>query len=64
MFYRDARFFSPSEVAELVQGAGFGAPTWLQTLVGSLESTHRIERARRGFGSGAFVVARATRAPS
>lgn len=61
VFYRDATFFSASEVEQLLTDTGFTEPVWVQTLSKTLEETREIEPLRAGYGQGAFVVVRATR---
>jgi len=58
IFYREARFFSAAEVAQLLSNAGFVEPCWLQTLFRPLEETQQIEALRAGYGQGAFVTVR------
>jgi SAM-dependent methyltransferase len=60
-FYRDAVFYSAAEVGELLQGAGFVARAWGQTLFRPLSEIEEIEPVRRGTGRGAFVVVSADR---
>ncbi len=59
VFYRDATFYSASEVERLVTGAGFSVLSWAQTLSRSLEQTEHIEPVRPGRGQDAFVVVHA-----
>ncbi|MFP4611309.1 MAG: class I SAM-dependent methyltransferase, partial [Thiohalophilus sp.] len=61
VFYRDATFFSATEVEQLLHDSGFVEPRWVQTLSKTLEETREIEPLRSGFGQGAFVVVRARR---
>ena len=61
VFYRDATFFSASEVEQLLRDTGFTEPVWVQTLTKSLEQTREIETLSPGVGHGAFVVVRAQR---
>ena len=58
-FYRDATFYSASEVERLVIDAGLSVLSWAQTLSRSLEETEQIEPVRPGRGQGAFVVVHA-----
>lgn len=60
VFYRDATFYSASEVERLVTGAGFSVLSWAQTLSRSLEQTEHIEPVRPGRGQDAFVVVHAS----
>ena len=57
--YRDATFYSASEVERLVIDAGFSVLSWAQTLSRSLEETVHVEPVRLGRGQGAFVVVHA-----
>lgn len=61
MFYRDARFYSASEVAALLGTAGFGELVWLQTLSAPLAQVREIEPASAGTGRGAFLAVRGRR---
>jgi len=58
VFYRDATFFSASEIERSLEQNGFIESRWLQTLFQSLEMTHQIEPLRDGYGQGAFVAVR------
>ncbi len=55
VFYREATFYTAQEVDRLLDEAGFGPRTWLQTLWSSPE-TDVIEPVRPGTGEGAFVA--------
>jgi SAM-dependent methyltransferase len=59
VFYRDATFFSATEVDCLLADSGFQARTWVQTLHRPLLEVDEIEAVRPGYGDGAFVVVRA-----
>jgi ubiquinone/menaquinone biosynthesis C-methylase UbiE len=61
VFYREAVFFSASEVDRLLANTGFATRTWLQTLSRPLLKTTEVEAPRTGFGDGAFVVVRGTK---
>ncbi|MDT8385167.1 MAG: class I SAM-dependent methyltransferase [Gammaproteobacteria bacterium] len=61
VFYRDAHFFSATEVDQLLHDTGFIEPRWVQTLSKTLEATHEIESLSAGHGAGAFVVVRVKR---
>lgn len=56
-FYRDARFYSASEVLPLLRQTGFMPRDWRQTL--TRPAIDAVEPAQTGYGSGAFVVVRA-----
>jgi SAM-dependent methyltransferase len=59
VFYREARFFSASEVDALLAETGFRDTRWIQTLHVPLSQVQEILPARRGTGEGAFLVAHA-----
>jgi ubiquinone/menaquinone biosynthesis C-methylase UbiE len=61
VFYRDATFFSATEVEQLLNDTGFTKLGWVQTLSKPLEKTREIEPLINGYGQGAFVAVRATR---
>jgi len=60
-FYRHATFFSADEIEQLVLGAEFTDPVWVQTLPRGLEPGGEIHAIAPGRGSGAFVVVQAVR---
>jgi len=55
-FYAQANFYSPEEVIELLKKHDFGNFAVFQTLFQPLEKIERIEKTKKGFGEGAFVV--------
>lgn len=59
VFYRDATFYSASEVERLVIDTGLSVLSWAQTLSHSLEETEHVEPVRPGRGQCAFVVVHA-----
>ena len=61
VFYRDATFYSVSEVESLLASTGFQDLTWVQTLFKPPSETTVEEPTRPGFGEGSFVAASATR---
>ena len=61
IFYREATFYSVSEVKALLNDAGFADRVWVQTLLKPLNEIRDIEPVREGSGRGAFVVVRAVR---
>lgn len=61
VFYREAVFFSASDVDRLLANTRFVTRTWLQTLSRPLLVTTEVEAPRPGSGEGAFVVVRATK---
>ncbi|MGB5985870.1 MAG: class I SAM-dependent methyltransferase [Desulfobacterales bacterium] len=60
LFYREARFFSASEVEQLLRDTGFVHQTAGQTLVKPLNQIVEMESLRAGHGKGGFVVVSAT----
>jgi SAM-dependent methyltransferase len=58
-FYREATFFSVTEVEALLRAAGFGVRDWGQTLAHSPADTREIEPLQPGRGRCSFVVVRA-----
>lgn len=61
VFYRDATFYSASEVRVLLSGTGFSSLVWVQTLSRPLPEMKEIEPLRPGYGQGAFVVVKGKR---
>lgn len=61
LFFREASFYAADEAAQLLAGAGFRDPRWVQTLFERPEEMTRIEPLQPGHGSGAFVVVKAIR---
>jgi SAM-dependent methyltransferase len=61
VFYRGAKLRSAGEVERLLRAAGFGGPSWAQTLSAPPEETREIEPLRSGHGQGGFVVVKASR---
>ena len=54
-FYREARFFSVSEMSDVVSECGFEGMEYCQTVFGVPKPTER-QPVRPGYGEGAFVV--------
>ena len=61
VFYRDATFYSASEVENLLNEVGFSRQTWGQTLSAPLNRIQEVEPLRGGYGDGGFVVVSAAR---
>lgn len=59
LFYRDARFFTPSEVEGMLRDRGFTDIAFYQTIFGLPEDIEGPQVAMPGCGQGAFVVVRA-----
>jgi ubiquinone/menaquinone biosynthesis C-methylase UbiE len=60
VFYREARFYSASEVGKLLRDTGFKKQTWGRTLSKPLHEMVEIEPFREGHGKGGFAVVSAT----
>jgi len=58
-FYREARFYTADEVAEMVRQAGFVNLAFCQTLMGLDVDDPDACKVREGHGEGAFVVLKA-----
>ncbi|MBU1726430.1 MAG: class I SAM-dependent methyltransferase [Candidatus Omnitrophica bacterium] len=56
VFYKNADFMDVREAANLLKKAGFRKLAYYQTLFRFPEELDSIEKARKGFGKGAFVV--------
>lgn len=59
LFYRNATFYSASEVATLLRNTGFGAPAFRQTIFQAPGRMEKTDPVREGHGEGCFVVVRA-----
>ena len=59
LFFREANFFSSTDVEHLLTDAGFHDLVWVQTLFDPPEGISEIEPVRAGHGKGAFVVVKA-----
>jgi SAM-dependent methyltransferase len=60
VFYREATFYSASDVERLLRDAGFVRQIWGQTLSKPLDGTTEMEPLWKGHGDGGFVVVMAT----
>lgn len=56
LFYKEANFFGVKELADLLEEAGFNKFSCCQTLFHLPEETSSIEKIKKGFGKGGFVV--------
>ncbi len=59
VFYREATFYSSEEVLSLLKNEGFRRLEAIQTVFGQLSGIRTIQRFKRGYGEGGFVVIRA-----
>ena len=60
-FYREATFYTVSDVVGYVRRAGFGQMQFSQTLFGIPDDDPATFQVRDGYGEGAFVVLRAVK---
>ncbi len=56
LFYKQAHFFGVKEVADLLKMSGFARISYYQTIYKFPEKINSVERPRKGFGRGGFVV--------
>ena len=56
VFYKQARFLSVKEVTDLLKETGFVALSYYQTISILPDKMDSIEKPRKGFGKGGFVV--------
>ena len=56
VFYRHANFFNVKEVTRLLKNTGFSRFYYYQTLYKLPSKTNSIQKPRKGFGKGGFVV--------
>ncbi len=55
-FYRKANFFSIKELTDLLEGASFSKLSYYQTLYKLPAEMKSVQKPRKGFGQGGFVV--------
>ena len=56
LFYDQARFYSVREVTDLLKMSGFGRFSYYQTIFDLPNKLNSVDRVRKGFGRGGFVV--------
>jgi ubiquinone/menaquinone biosynthesis C-methylase UbiE len=56
LFYRQAHFFGVKEVTNLLKMSGFGRITYYQTIYKFPDKINSVEKSKKGFGEGGFVV--------
>jgi len=56
IFYKVARFFSPKEVVQILKKNGFYNIEIFQTLFKEPDKIKKIDKIKKGFGEGGFVV--------
>jgi len=55
-FYREAHFYSVTQIADWAKQQGFGKIQFCQTIFGLPSEMSKVEQVRDGYGEGAFVV--------
>lgn len=55
-FYKEANFFSSEQVINFLKSNGFKKISVIQTLFDDIKELKRIDRIKKGFGEGGFVV--------
>ena len=61
IFYKEAHFFSVQELVKLLKKVGFDGFTYYQTLFTLPDKVKSLQKPRKGFGKGGFVVIKATK---
>ncbi len=56
LFYRQAHFFGVKEVTNLLKMSGFAKISYYQTIYKLLDKMNSVEKPRKGFSEGGFVV--------
>ncbi|MFH1407163.1 MAG: methyltransferase domain-containing protein [Candidatus Omnitrophota bacterium] len=56
VFYKEAKFFSINEATKLLKAAGFISFSYYQTISKLPEKISLVEKPKKGFGKGGFVV--------
>jgi len=63
VFYRNANFYSATEVLALIRRHGFDNVEVIQTVFGQLGDIETVQEFRKGHGQGGFVALRAIKGP-
>jgi len=61
-FYKEAVFYAPEEIGNLLEESGFKSLEYNQVLFGELEAITETQEPRPGYGEGSFVVVSAEKA--
>jgi len=61
MFLKDANFYTPEELTELLMAASFNDLLFVQTLFRPLDEINKMEPVKKGYGKGSFVVVRSVK---
>jgi len=56
IFYKQAKFISVKEVTDLLKNTGFGSINYQQTISVRPEKMERVEKPKKGYGQGGFVI--------
>ncbi|MDD5109323.1 MAG: class I SAM-dependent methyltransferase [Candidatus Omnitrophica bacterium] len=56
LFYKQAHFFGVKEVTNLLKMSGFGRVSYYQTIYKMPDKMNSVEKPKKGFGKGGFVV--------
>ena len=56
LFYKQAHFFGVKEVTNLLKMSGFGRVSYYQTIYKFPDKINSVEKPKKGFGEGGFVV--------
>jgi hypothetical protein len=56
VFYKQAKFFRVKEITDLLKETGFGLFSYYQTISISPDKMNSVEKPKKGFGKGGFVV--------
>ena len=56
LFYKEANFFTTREITDLLKDAGFQKFSYYQTLYNLPAEIKSVQKPRKGFGQGGFVV--------
>jgi len=61
MFLKDANFYTPEELTELLISTSFNDLLFVQTLFRPLDEITKMEPVKNGYGKGSFVVVRSVK---
>ncbi len=60
-FYKPATFYSTDEVIKILKNTGFNNFEIIQTIFGELDKIRSIQKYKKGYGEGSFVVIKASK---
>jgi hypothetical protein len=61
VFLKDANFYTPEELTELLIATSFNDLLFVQTLFRPLDEISEMEPVKNGYGKGSFVVVRSVK---